>query len=49
MAVSVKTKHEIELMRESNHRLEYVHDELAKMLQPGISTWEIDMSGICPR
>ena len=43
MAVSVKTKHEIELMRESNHRLEYVHDELAKMLQPGISTWEIDM------
>lgn len=42
MAVTVKTTHEIELMRESNHRLEKVHDALAEMIRPGISTWEID-------
>ncbi len=42
MAVTVKTKHEIELMRESNHRLEKVFDALEKMIRPGISTWEID-------
>ncbi len=42
MAVTVKTKHEIELMRESNHRLEKVFDAMEKMIRPGISTWEID-------
>ena len=42
MAVTVKTKKEIELMRESNHRLEKVFDALEKMIRPGISTWEID-------
>ena len=42
MAVSIKTKREIELMRESNHRLEKVFDAMEKMIRPGISTWEID-------
>ena len=36
---------EIELMRESCHLLEKVHDELAKAIRPGISTWEIDHLG----
>ena len=44
MAVSIKTKHEIELMRESNHRLEKVFDAMEKMIRPGISTWEIDQA-----
>ncbi len=44
MAVSVKTKREIELMRESNHRLEKVFDAMEKMIRPGISTWEIDQA-----
>lgn len=43
MAVTIKTEHEIALMRESNHRLEKVFDELEKMIRPGISTWDIDM------
>ena len=42
MAVTVKTSREIELMRESNHRLEKVFDALEKVIRPGISTWEID-------
>ena len=42
MSVSIKTAREIELMRESCHLLEKVHDELAKAIRPGISTWEID-------
>ena len=32
-------------MRESCHLLEKVHDELAKAIRPGISTWEIDHLG----
>ena len=44
MAVSVKTKREIERMRESNHRLEKVFDAMEKMIRPGISTWEIDQA-----
>jgi methionyl aminopeptidase len=44
MAVTVKTKREIELMRESNHRLEKVFDALEKVIRPGISTWEIDQA-----
>ena len=43
MAVSIKTQHEIALMRESNHRLEKVFDGLEQMIKPGVSTWEIDM------
>ncbi len=45
MAVTIKTAREIELMRESNRRLEIVHDELAKMIRPGISTLDIDRAG----
>ena len=32
-------------MRESCHLLEKVHDELAKAIRPGISTWEINHLG----
>ena len=42
MAVSIKSQHEIELMRESCRRLAIVHDEIRKMIVPGISTWELD-------
>lgn len=45
MSVSIKTAREIELMREAGRLLEIVHDELAKMIKPGISTWEIDRKG----
>ena len=45
MAVTIKTAREIELMRESNRRLEIVHDELGKMIRPGISTLDIDRAG----
>lgn len=45
MSVSIKTAREIELMRHAGHLLEQVHDELAKMIRPGISTWEIDVLG----
>ena len=44
MAVTIKTRHEIELMRESNHRLVKVFDAMEKMIRPGISTWEIDQA-----
>lgn len=45
MSVSIKTAREIELMREAGRLLEIVHDELAKAVKPGISTWEIDRLG----
>lgn len=45
MSVSIKTSREIELMRESCRRLEIVHNELAKIIRPGISTWEINKIG----
>ena len=45
MSVSIKTAREIELMRESCHLLEKVHDELAKAIRPGISTSEIEHLG----
>ncbi len=45
MSVSIKTAREIELMREAGRLLAYVHDELAKFVKPGISTWEIDQKG----
>lgn len=45
MSVSIKSAKEIELMRESCRLLEIVHDELAKAIKPGISTWEIDRMG----
>lgn len=45
MAVSIKTKHEIELMREAGRLLEIVHDELGEMIRPGITTMDIDRKG----
>lgn len=45
MSVSIKTAREIELMRHAGHLLEQVHDELAKMIRPGISTLDIDRAG----
>lgn len=45
MSVSIKTAREIDLMRESGRLLEKVHNELAKVIRPGISTWEIDHIG----
>lgn len=45
MAVSIKSSREIELMRESCKRLEVVHDELGKIIRPGISTMEINKLG----
>lgn len=45
MAVSIKSQREIELMRESCKRLEYVHDRLGEIIRPGISTYEINKVG----
>ena len=45
MAVTVKTAGELELMREAGRILATVHDELAKIIRPGISTYEIDKAG----
>lgn len=45
MSVSIKTSHEIELMRQAGKLLEQVHDELKQYIKPGISTWEIDKAG----
>ena len=42
MAITIKSPREIALMRESGRLLALVHDELAKMIRPGISTKEID-------
>lgn len=45
MAVSIKSDREIELMRESCKRLAYVHEELGKIIKPGISTMDINEYG----
>ena len=45
MSVSTKSEREIELMREAGRILAHVHDELGKMLKPGISTMDIDRTG----
>lgn len=42
MAITIKSPREIELMREAGRLLGQVHDELAKIVRPGISTKEID-------
>lgn len=41
MAVTIKSKKEIELMREAGKMLEEVHNKLADFIKPGISTLEI--------
>lgn len=45
MAVSIKSEREIALMREAGRLLAEVHEELGKILKPGISTLEIDILG----
>ena len=45
MAVTIKTKNEIALMRQSGHLLEEVHDRLREFLRPGITTKDIDRYG----
>jgi methionyl aminopeptidase len=45
MSVTIKTAREIELMRESCRLLEIVHNELADIIKPGISTLDIDRYG----
>lgn len=40
--VTIKSAREIELMRKSGRLLAKVHEELAKLIRPGISTKEID-------
>lgn len=45
MAISIKSKAEIELMREAGRILALTHDELAKQVKPGMSTLEVDRIG----
>lgn len=45
MAIIIKSEREIELMRQSCRLLEEVHDELGKIIKPGISTLDIDRLG----
>ena len=45
MSVTIKSKQEIELMREAGRILAIVHDELAEIIRPGITTYEIDKKG----
>ncbi len=45
MAVTVKSAHEIELMRQAGRILAKTHEELEKAVRPGISTGEIDRLG----
>ena len=42
MAVTIKSQHEIELMRKAGDILATVHDELAKLIEPGITSYELD-------
>ena len=42
MAVTIKSEHEIELMREAGRLLAIMHEELQKEIKEGISTWEIN-------
>lgn len=45
MSVTIKSEREIGLMREAGKILAKTHEELAKALKPGISTWDIDHMG----
>jgi len=45
MAVTIKSKREIDLMRESGHLLCKVFEELSQAVRPGISTLDIDRLG----
>ena len=45
MSVIIKSQHEIELMREAGKILAEVHDRLAEMIAPGITSLDIDKKG----
>ena len=45
MSVTIKSEHEIELMREAGRILSIVHQEMAKIIRPGISTMDINRKG----
>ncbi len=45
MSVTIKSQHEIELMREAGKILAIVHDEMGKIIRPGISTMDINRKG----
>jgi methionyl aminopeptidase len=45
MAINIKSSREIELMRVAGKILYQVHEELARMIKPGISTMDIDRTG----
>lgn len=45
MSVTIKSEHEIEKMREAGRILAIVHDEMAKIIRPGISTMDINRKG----
>lgn len=45
MAVSIKSEREIELMREAGKILAKTHEELGKIIRPGITTMEINRIG----
>lgn len=42
MSVTIKSKHEIELMRDAGKILSEVHDRLKEILQPGITTMDVN-------
>ncbi len=45
MSVTIKSQHEIELMREAGRVLAIVHNEMAKIIRPGVSTMDINRKG----
>ncbi len=45
MAISYKSKAEVELMREAGRILAIAHEELAKQVKPGMSTLDVDRIG----
>lgn len=45
MAVSIKSRRDIELMREAGRILALTHEEMRKAIVPGISTYELDQIG----
>ncbi len=42
MAIIIKTKEEIEILREGGKRLAFVLQKVKEQVRPGISTWELD-------
>ena len=45
MPISIKSEREIELMREAGRILKITHEEMAKAVKPGISTFELNKIG----